>query len=211
LDSVTNEYVGKWTKIAEDNYASLGFDAKKVVISSGETLDGRESEVRSKPTNLSKLIVEAMADASPQADVIIMNAGSIRVDDYLPPPITQYDIIRTLPFGGGIREMDMKGKLLIMILEVGKRNIGIGGFLIHHPAEYTRDSNMLMIKGQVIDATKIYRVAITDFLFSGKETNLDFLNKDNPDILKIYEAETSPKSSKSDIRLAMIRYMEKKK
>ena len=52
LDSVTNVYVEKWTKIAEDNYTSLGFDARKVVLTSGEILDGRESEVRSKPTNL---------------------------------------------------------------------------------------------------------------------------------------------------------------
>ena len=209
IDSVTNEYVGKWTKIANDNYASLGFDAKKVVMTTGEILDGRESEIRSKPTNFTKLIAEAIADACPQADVAIMNSGSIRVDDLLPPPITQYDIIRTLPFGGGIVEADMKGRLLIKTLDAGRKNIGTGGFLIYHPVQYDPANNSWTLNGKPIDPAKPYRVAITDFLFSGKEANLDFLNKDNPDIVKVYT--TDPKSSKSDIRLAVIRYMEKKK
>lgn len=211
LDSTTNEYVGKWTKIADDNYASLGFDARKVVQSSGETLDGREKEVRSKFTNLSKLIVEAIAYACPQADAVLINAGSIRVDDFLPTPITQYDIIRALPFGGGIFEAAMKGRLLIKTLEAGKKNLGIGGFLIYHPAQYNANKNEWTLNEKPIDSAKTYRVALTDFLFSGKEANLDFLNKNNPDIVKAYEAETSPKSPKSDIRLAIIRYMEKKK
>ncbi|HEY8688156.1 MAG TPA: bifunctional metallophosphatase/5'-nucleotidase [Chitinophagaceae bacterium] len=211
LDSVTNEYVGKWTKIANDNYASLGFDAKKVVIATGETLDGRESQVRTKFTNLSKLIVEAIADACPQADVALMNSGSIRVDDLLTPPITEYDIIRSLPFGGGIQEAEMKGRLLIETLNVGRKNIGIGGFLIYHPVQYDATKNVWMLNGKAIEPNKTYRVAMTDFLFSGKEANLDFLTKNNPDIVKNYDTETSPKSSKSDIRLAIIRYLEKKK
>lgn len=210
LDSVTNDYVGKWTKIANDNYASLGFDAKKIVWANGEILDGRESEIRRSPTNFSKVIVEAMKDAAPQAEVVLMNTGSIRVDDLLPPPITQYDIIRSLPFGGGIREASMKGRLLIKILDAGKKNTGTGGFLISN-AQYDASKNEWLLREKPIDATKTYRVALTDFLFSGKEANLDFLNKDNPDIVKTYDAETSPKSSKYDIRLAIIRYMEKKK
>lgn len=210
IDSVTNDYVGKWTKIANDNFASLGFDAKKVVMPSGEILDGRESQVRSRSTNLTRLIAAAIADACPQADIAIMNSGSIRVDDFLPPPITQYDIIRTLPFGGGIVEADIKGRMLIKTLDVGRKNTGTGGFLIYHPAEYDMVNSSWTLNGKPIDPAKTYRVALTDFLFSGKEANLDFLNKNNPDVVKTYEAETSSKSSKSDIRLAVIRYMEKK-
>ena len=210
-DSVTAEYVGKWTKIANDNYASLGFDATKIVISSGETLDGRESEVRSHSTNFTRLIAEAIAAACPQADVVLMNSGSIRVDDLLTPPITQYDILRTLPFGGGIVETEMKGRLLIKTLEVGRKNIGAGGFLVYHPLQFNADSNTWTLNGKTIDPAKVYRVALTDFLFSGKEANLDFLNKNNPDVLKAFEPETNVKSSKSDIRLAIIRYLENKK
>jgi len=211
LDSVTNVYVEKWTKIAEDNYASLGFDPRKVVLASGETLDGRESEVRSKPTNFSQLIVRAIADACPQADVALMNSGSIRLDDFLPTPITQFDIIRSLPFGGGISEADMKGTLLIKVLKAGRKNIGTGGFLINFPAQLDTTNNIWMISEKAIDPLKTYRVAMTDFLFSGKEANLGFLKKDNADIVKVYETNADTKNPKSDIRLAVIRYLEKKK
>jgi len=210
FDSLTNMYVGKWTKIADDNYASLGFDARKVVVAAGETLDGRETEVRSRPTNLTKLITDAMAYACPQADIVLFNAGSVRVDDLLPPPITQYDIIRSLPFGGGIREAEMKGKLLLQVLNAGEKNKGIGGFLHYSPAQWNAVANTWMLNGKPVDASQTYRVAMPDFLFSGKEANLDFLNKDNPLIVKTYEAETSPKSLKSDIRLAIVKYLEKK-
>ena len=98
LDSATNAVVQKWTDIAEKNYSSLGFDARKVVLSTGKPLDGRETEVRKGATNLTRLITASMAAAAPQADVVLVNSGSIRVDDILPLPLTQYDLIRSLPF-----------------------------------------------------------------------------------------------------------------
>jgi len=212
LDSATNDVVQKWVKIADSNYSSLGFDAKKILISNGEPLDGRESEVRSHSTNLTRLIVAGMADAASNADVVLLNAGSIRVDDVLQMPVTEYDIIRSLPFGGGIREADMKGSLVIKILDQGAKNSGIGGFLLHNEAvTYDTSANIWKINNTAIDPAKIYHVAVGEFLFSGKEANLDFFNPNNPDVVKVYDAETSVTSSKSDIRLAVVRYLEKKK
>jgi 5'-nucleotidase len=209
LDSTTNAVVQKWQDIAEKNYSSLGFDARKVLISSGEPLDGRETQVRNHPTNLTRMIMKAMADAIPTANIVLMNAGSVRVDDVLQMPVTEYDIIRTLPFGGGIREVDMKGSLLIRTLEQGKKNIDIGGYLLHN--ENLSDATGKWSLNDVpLDPAKIYHVALTEFLFTGKEANLDYLNPANPDIIKVYDAETATSSSKSDIRLAVVRYLEKK-
>jgi 2',3'-cyclic-nucleotide 2'-phosphodiesterase (5'-nucleotidase family) len=129
LDSATNVIVKKWTDIANSSYASLGFDATKVCMQSGEPLDGRESYIRTQQTNFTRLIVSAMEKASPAADVCIINSGSIRVDDIVQMPVTQYDVIRSLPFGGSIMELDMKGSLLIRILNAAKLNVGSGGFL----------------------------------------------------------------------------------
>ncbi len=207
-DSSTNAIVQKWSTIAENNYASLGFDAEKVVIASGEPLDGRESEIRSGLTNLTKLVTAAIAFACPQADVVIFNAGSIRVDDILPPPVTQYDLIRSMPFGGGIREADMKGSLLLQVLQAGLKNTGTGGYLQHQPVKYTPSSGLWTINNAALDANKIYRVAMPDFLLTGKEANLDFLNTGNPGIMKVYDAETSANNPKSDIRLATVQYLE---
>lgn len=208
LDSSTNLVVQKWTNIANENYASLGFDAKKIVIATGELLEGREAEIRSHPTNLSNLVVAAMKKAVPQADVVLLNAGSIRVDDVLQMPLTEYDIIRALPFGGGIREADMKGSLLIKTLQQGKMNAGIGGYLLHNEeVSFDSTTNTWQLNDQTIDSAKVYHVAMGDFIFSGKEAKLDFLNPNNPDVVKVYEPETSPASPKSDIRLAIVRYL----
>ena len=137
-----------------------------MVLSKGEPLDGRESIIRSQSTNLSQLIISAMEKAAPASNVAIVNSGSIRVDDILFMPVSQYDIIRTLPFGGAIVEVDMKGKLLEKILISGKSNIGIGGFL-HYSSSISTDGKLWMIKGVRIQEEQIYRVAMTDFLITG--------------------------------------------
>ncbi len=211
LDSITNMVVEKWKKIVEDNYDSLGFDPKKIVIAAGEALDGREAETRNRSTNFTRLITQAMATACPQADAVIFNSGSIRLDDILIPPVSQYDIIRSLPFGGGIKEADMKGSLLIQVLQAGKKNANAGGFLQYQPVVFDSASNSFMVNNTPVDTAKTYRVAVSEFLLAGKETHLDFLNPKNPDITKIYPADTSTNNPKSDIRLAIIKYLESKK
>jgi len=208
LDSATNIVVEKWSGIAEKNYGSLGFDARKIVLTEGEPLDGRETEVRRHSTNLTKLIVSSIHSAAPQAEVVFMNSGSIRLDDVLQMPATEYDIIRTLPFGGGIQEVDIKGSLLIQTLEQGEKNRGSGGYLQYNE-NVIKEAGTWKIQGVPIDLVKAYHVAMTDFLFTGKEANFDFLNPKNPGVIKIYETASLP-DARSDVRLAVIRYLEKK-
>ncbi len=151
-----------------------------------------------------------MEAASPDADVAILNSGSIRLDDVLHPPLTQYDILRSLPFGGGILEAEMKGSVLKKILDAGRINSGIGGFLHYSPnVVYDSSSNQWNFKQAAIPDDKIFKVALTEFLLTGGETNLNFLTKDNPAITKVYPAYTGITDSRSDIRLAIIRYIEK--
>jgi len=209
IDAATDVVVQKWTGIANKSYASLGFDATKVCMQNGEPLDGREAYIRTQQTNFTRLIVSSIEKASPAADVAIVNSGSIRVDDILQMPVTQYDVIRSLPFGGSIMEVDMKGSLLVKILNASKKNVGSGGFL-QYSAALTNDANTgaWSLKNIPVDATKTYKVAITDFLMTGGEANLDFLTKDNPDIVKVYPVFTDLNDSRSDVRRAIIRYME---
>jgi 2',3'-cyclic-nucleotide 2'-phosphodiesterase (5'-nucleotidase family) len=208
-DSATDVVVKKWTDIANKSYSSLGFDATKICMQTGEPLDGREAYIRTNQTNFTKLIVVAIEKASPTADAVITNAGSIRVDDIVQMPVTQYDVLRSLPFGGSIMEVDMKGSLLIKILSAGKKNLGSGGFLQYSVA-LTNDVNTgaWSLKNTLIDAGKVYKVALTDFLMTGGEANMDFLTKDNPDIVKVYPVFTDLNDLRSDVRRAIIRYME---
>ena len=122
--------------------------------------------------------------------------------------------MRSLPFGGPIREADIKGSLLLQVLEAGIQNTGTGGLLHYYPIEFKPlDSDptraQWVLNGSAIDSAKVYRVAFSDFLVTGREANLGFLNKDNPAMIKLYDAETATTNPKSDIRLAIIRYLEK--
>lgn len=210
FDAATDAVVKKWTDIANKSYASLGFDATKVCMQTGEPLDGREAYIRTQQTNFTRLIVAAMEKASPAADAVIINSGSIRVDDILQMPVTQYDVIRSLPFGGSIMEADMKGSLLIKILDAAKNNVGSGGFL-QYSAALSNNNNTWLLKNVPVDANKVYKIAITDFLMTGGEANLGFLTKDNPDMVKVYPVFTDLNDSRSDVRRAIIRYMEENK
>jgi 2',3'-cyclic-nucleotide 2'-phosphodiesterase (5'-nucleotidase family) len=124
-------------------------------------------------------------------------------------PVTQYDVIRSLPFGGSIMEMEMKGSLLIKILNAGRKNVGAGGFL-QYSAALTNDANTgaWSLKNIPVDAGKTYKIAMTDFLMTGGEANLDFLTKDNPDMVKVSPVFTDLNDSRSDVRRAIIRFME---
>lgn len=208
LDSATQAVVQKWTRIAEDNYSSLGFNAGEVVINKGEPLEGRETEVRTRPTNLTRMIVEAIQAAAPEADMVVLNGGSIRVDDVVQLPVAQYDILRSLPFGGAIREADMKGSLVIKMLEAGRKNSGTGGFLHYNSnLQYSNAASTWLLKGTNIDPQKTYRVALPEFLLSGKEANMDFLNEANPEVVKLYPAGTGA-NPLTDVRLAVVQYLQ---
>jgi len=209
IDAATDVLVKKWSDIAENNYASLGFDAKKVVMQKSEPLEARETFIRSTTTNFSKLIINAMEQASPEANVAIVNSGSIRLDDVLQAPVTQYDIIRSVPFGGSILEVDMKGSLLKEVLEAGRKNVGIGGFLHYSSVVFYDAINQeWKYKNGAIGNETIYKVALTDFLLTGGEANMGFLTKNNPAVIKVHPVFTALTDPRSDIRLAIIKYME---
>ena len=207
-DSVTNKAVKKWTSIADSSFAPLGFHPDSIVLYEGPALDGRELLIRKQPTNLSQLVAASMQYVCPNADLTGFNAGSIRVDDVLHPPLTEYDILRTLPFGGGIREVDMKGTLLLKVLEQGLKNVGTGGFIVWND-RVEQQNNVWFIRKKPLDTSAIYRVALSDFLITGKEVNLEFLHPSNPDMIKVYDAPATNNPA-FDIRKALIAYLKSK-
>jgi 5'-nucleotidase/UDP-sugar diphosphatase len=151
-----------------------------------EALDGREATVRVRPGRLTALIAEALRSEVPGAEVGIMNGGSIRIDDVLAPgPITQYDVIRILPFGGRVSGTTMSGALLQQVMEQGEKNRGSGGFL--HLDGATRDGERWLVGGVPLDPARQYAVATTDFLLTGRERGLGYLAPTNPGLGAIRE------------------------
>jgi 2',3'-cyclic-nucleotide 2'-phosphodiesterase (5'-nucleotidase family) len=125
----TAQVVNKWLKIAENSLREQGFEPFEVVMTTQEPLDGLEASVRNHPTNLTDLLAKAIFSAFANAQASIFNSGSIRIDDKVNGSLTQYDILRILPFGGEVWLVEMSGSLLKKVLEIGKKNQNDGGFL----------------------------------------------------------------------------------
>lgn len=205
----TAEVVKTWIDHANQGFNTLGFNVKEKLMNLGDnSLDGRESKIREKPTNLGKDICEAMLATIPEAKVAILNSGSVRVDDQLHGQITVYDVLRTLPYGGDIFEVKLKGKLLSKILTTGRSNKGSGGYLQITGAGYDETSKTWKIGENDIASDKDYVVAMANYLLSGKETNFDYLTPKNPDI--VYAKEDNNNPVREDIRKAVIAYWKKK-
>jgi 5'-nucleotidase len=189
--------VDRWVKAAFDGFRAQGFEPTKEVATSSEPLDGREAAVRAFPTRLTDLTAAGMLHAAPGTELAIFNGGSIRIDDVIPPgKVTEYDIIRALPFGGTIVSAQMSGGLLLRTLDQGRANLGTGGYL--QTANVTRNAadDGWLINGAPLDVGRSYPVAVIDFLLTGREIKLDFLTRDNPEL--------SVTGEHGDIRKALI-------
>lgn len=181
--------VRKWTELGFEGFRKDGFEPAQVVATTDVPLDGRESAVRNRSTNLVDLIADAMRHEA-GTEVSMFNGGSIRIDDVLPPGlVTQYDVIRVLPFGGTVVKATFTGALLSKVLQIGEQNRGTGGFL-HY------------VGPKPIDPAGRYTLAISDFLLTGGEANLGFLTRQNPEISDITDLR--------DIRMAVIDEMKRR-
>lgn len=194
-DAKVQSVVQKWTGVAFDAFRRSGFEPTRVIANVNDALDGRESTVRNQSGRLTDLITAAFNREAGGVDVAILNGGSVRIDDVVQAgPVTEYDVIRILPFGGRVTRATVDGTLLKSILDIGVTNRGTGGFL--HTRGATRVDGQWTVQGKPLDVSARYTVAMTDFLFSGGETNLGFLTRTNPAVHDVQDLR--------DVRLALI-------
>ncbi len=200
-DETVAKLAKDWTDRAYAAFRKSGFEPDAVVANAPEVLNGKESAVRNHPTNLTDAIAAAYLHSFPQADAALYNSGSIRIDDDLPAgPIRQYDILRILPFGGTTVLAEMKGSLLSKVLDIGVSNRGIGGYL--QTANITGVPGTWKINGQPLDPNKTYKIAMSDFLLTGGEHNLEFLTRQNPELGTV--------TNGKDVRFAVIQEFQKR-
>jgi 5'-nucleotidase len=127
--------------------------------------------------------------------VAIINGGTIRIDDELPAgPVTEYDVIRTLPFGGAVTKVLMPGSVLSKVLEAGQLNLGGGGYL--HADGVTREGDTWVVAGRPLNPSARYTVAMPEFLMTGREANMSFLTRTHALIANVEDLR--------DIRQALI-------
>jgi len=203
-DKGIREIVEKWNVLLDKQLQKIMENPSDVIYTAVTPLDGRDAPSRSKQTNLGQLICKSMVFAfDNKVDGAIVNGGSIRIDDQLQGDITGVDIFRVLPFGGGILKVDLKGSLLIKVLNYGRLKAGKGAYLQRYQFDYNKDNKKWLQNGRIINSSKIYSVAFSDYLLTGND--IPFLHKDNPDVLKIHKNNQGDRAE--DIRKAIISYL----
>lgn len=208
LDPTVNKRVIYWNDIANKDLESRGFSPNETVVVLEGELDGTEGTVRGGQCPLGNLIVESIDYASgDQSDASIMNSGSIRVDDMLSGNLTQYDIIRILPYSGKIIEVEMAGTLLKKLLESSEQNKGEGRYLQLAGIDLDKESLTFKIGGELLKTDRNYTIAMNDFLLAGYD--YDFFTKDNEGIIKVKRPEEKDEI-KNDLRKAVIEYLRNK-
>jgi len=194
-DPAVSALVKQWTELAYNAFRQDGLNPDRLVATIPAPLDAREAIIRNGENGFTRILTGAFRSAAPDAQVALFNSGSVRLDDVLPPgPVTEYDVIRILPFGGKAVVVEMTGALLKRALEQGDANRGIGGFLLKDGAEPTAQG--WQIGGTPLDTLKRYTVVTPDFLVSGGEQNMSWLSERNPELRLI--------RTLSDVRLILI-------
>jgi 2',3'-cyclic-nucleotide 2'-phosphodiesterase (5'-nucleotidase family) len=199
-DYLTKIICDRWMDAAKEYFKKAGFSPDMEVCKNfTSTLDGKDASVRNSPTNLSRLITDAMlwAGESKDCDAAILNSGSIRVDDFITPPITQYAVLRALPYEGKICIAKMKGWFLKKLIDSATHLKNEGAYL-----QYSFKSGELSI----VDSMT-YSVAIGDYLISGRQSKLDYLKEGAHGIEGIVSFPLPADSSLYDIRKAVVNYI----
>lgn len=199
-DSGLSTSVQHWRSLAFAAFKKQGVDPEIEVAHLQAAFDGREASVRYRPTALTELIANSMLTAVPGAELAIFNSGMIRIDDVIGPgPVTGYDVIRIMPFGGKIMSVNMSGAVLKQTLDQSRINIGGGGYLQTANVAWDDMNKCWLTNKEPLELNREYRVAINDFLLTGREQGLGFLTKSNTGV-KI-------DSERDDLRINLIKYL----
>lgn len=182
-DEEVNKRVQYWATLADSILIAMGYHPNQALLMTQKPLDGRESSIRNGKTNFTRLIADALWYADTTNDAALYNSGSLRVDDELMGEITEYDVLRSLPFGGSMVVMNLKGDVLENVLNIGTRtNKNAGGFLQIRGAVFVgknkqgKDKWMAVNRGVVQD-NQMYKILMPEFVAQGKEKNLEFLSQ----------------------------------
>ena len=203
-DENVSKIIEKWQKIMDTKIAEFAKNANEVIYHAKTPLNGEDVAVRSTQTNLGEIITKAMSYAyDDKVDGVLINGGSMRLDDNLEGNITGVDIFRVLPFGGSIIKVEIKGDLLQKVLNYGRIKKGEGAYLQRLNFTYDKTTNQWSNLGKPINNGKTYIVIFSDYLLKGYD--IPFLKPENKGVVKI----NSPKEEDlaHDIRRVIISYL----
>ncbi len=141
-------------------------------------LDSRRNVVRAEESTMGNLIADAMRAAT-GADIAIMNGGGIRGDTTYDAgrKLTRRDILTELPFGNVTVVTELPGSQVLLALENGVSQVekGAGRFAQVSGLSYAFDASAepgarvseVMVGGAALEADKVYKVAVNDYILGG--------------------------------------------
>ncbi len=208
-DPETQKLVNKWQAILDRNISLVIDNPSQVLIHTDQPLDGRESTIRHRQSNLGSIITDAMVYSyTDEVKGALLNSGSIRIDDQISGDITPVDIFRALPFGGQIWKVNLRGDLLLKVLAYSEDAKGGGAYL--QKSGIKKMDMAWMIGDFKIEKNIVYPLAINDFLLMGYD--IPFLTEENPGIESIEKPQTPDEMfSRGDIRAAIVQFLLSKK
>lgn len=145
--------------------------------------DAREVTIRNQESNWGNFVVDQMRKAfgEPQADLAVLNSGTLRIDDYIAGDITFEDVARTFGFSSFLSYLTMNGAEFSETMEAGFRGEGpskgyfpqVSGFRLC--IDRGRPSGARIVQLQVptdagwtdIDEQQDYLVVAPDYLLRG--------------------------------------------
>jgi 5'-nucleotidase/UDP-sugar diphosphatase len=165
----------------------LGTELNTVVATSRVPLDADTLRLRAGETNLGDLFADAMRAAA-NADITIVNSGSIRGDRVFPAgAITRRTVIEMHPFGGVICKVAVTGRIVLQALDSGvaKLPVTAGQFpqvsgltmRVATDAVVGHRVSDVRVGGQPLDPNKVYTVALTDYMLMGGDDYAMFVNQ----------------------------------
>jgi 5'-nucleotidase len=138
LDTTVEKVVHGWT---DSLRVRLG--PEKVIATAVDTMDARDAALRRQEMPFGDLITDAMRVGT-GADVALLNAGTLRLDDVIRPgPVTNYQIESVFLFADEARTVTfpLTGAALRQVLEhgVADGSVGAGPFLQVSGIRFTYD------------------------------------------------------------------------
>lgn len=148
-------------------------------------LDSRNATIRTREAAIGNLFADAMRHTM-KADAAVINGGGIRSGKVYPPGsvITRKDILAELPFNNRVVVVEITGEALLAAMENGLAQVPVpaGRFpqvsgikLVFDPKQPMRKRVVAMeVAGKPLEPSKVYRVAILDFLARGGDDYVTF-------------------------------------
>ncbi|CAF1065298.1 unnamed protein product, partial [Didymodactylos carnosus] len=176
-DEITANVTNYYFQAGLEAFRRKGFEPEKVVcvLPSHMIFDGRSTVIRSQQSLLTEVLCKAMLLSS-GGSVCVFNSGAIRLDDTISGVITQYDILRCLPFAPEVIKLNVPGNVLNRVLNKGLTKINTGMFVSYYGVLYDPLNQQWLLEStrENIDNSNLI-ISTTTILYFHRNTELSYL------------------------------------